>query len=150
MLDIMAITTCLVHMFGRVGCFLAGCCYGKVTEFFLGFTFTNPVCEANPKNVPLHPTQLYEASYIFMVMLFLLFLRGRKQFQGQLFLLYLLLYAVGRFVLEYFRGDGARGFIIEDILSNSQFIALLIMLVTGIVYRNRLKSTDGKKMKKGS
>src|SRR5687767_5148558 len=77
MLDIMAITTCLVHMFGRIGCFLAGCCYGLPTESVFGVTYTHPACYAEPKGVPLHPTQLYEAAYIFTVMLLLLFLRGR-------------------------------------------------------------------------
>lgn len=138
MLDIMAITTCLVHMFGRIGCFLAGCCYGKVTDSFLGVTFLDPMCEANPKGVPLHPTQLYESFYIFMVMLLLLFLRSRKQFQGQLFLLYLMLYAIGRFVLEYFRGDEARGFVIDGVVSHSQFIALMVLVVTALIYRKRL------------
>src|SRR6478609_8096022 len=51
MLDIMAITTCLVHMFGRVGCFLAGCCYGIVTNSFLGVEFHDPACYAAPLNV---------------------------------------------------------------------------------------------------
>ncbi len=143
MLDIMAITTCLVHFFGRIGCFMAGCCYGKPTHTIFGVSFTDPACQAYPKNTPLHPTQLYEASFIFMVMLFLLFLRDRKSFHGQLFLLYMLLYAAGRFILEYFRGDIARGFIIDNILSNSQLIALLIIIVVLMIYfrwsrRNRL------------
>lgn len=134
MLDVMAITTCLIHMFGRVGCFLAGCCYGKVTDSIFGVTYLDPACEADPKNVPLHPTQLYEASYILLVMIFLLVIRDRKQFQGQLFLLYLILYGIGRFVLEYFRGDAARGFIIENVISHSQFIALIIIIITLFVY----------------
>lgn len=134
MLDIMAITTCLVHMFGRVGCFLAGCCYGIETHSMFGVIFTDPSCSAEPLNTPLHPTQLYEAGYIFLVMIFLLYLRGRKTFNGQLFLSYLILYAVGRFVIEYFRGDLARGFVIEDILSHSQFIALVIAGVVVVYY----------------
>lgn len=134
MLDIMAITTCLVHMFGRVGCFLAGCCYGKPTDSFLGVAFTDPACVADPKNIPLHPTQLYEAGYIFIVMLVLFYLRDRRFFYGQLFLAYIILYALGRFVLEYFRGDEERGFLIENYISNSQFIALAILAVTGVVY----------------
>jgi len=143
MLDIMAITTCLVHLFGRIGCFMAGCCYGKPSDTFFGVTFTDPACQADPKNTPLHPTQLYEASFIFFVMLFLLFLRDRKSFHGQLFLLYMLLYGTGRFLLEYLRGDIARGFIIEDILSHSQLIALSIIFVVLMIYfrwsrRNKL------------
>lgn len=135
MLDIMAITTCLVHMFGRVGCFFAGCCYGKPTESFLSVIFTDPACQANPLHTPLFPTQLMEAGYIFLVMLFLLFIRARKQFHGQMFLVYLMLYAVGRFVLEYFRGDSIRGFVIENYVSHSQFIALLILLTSFYYYR---------------
>jgi len=134
MLDVMAVTTCLVHMFGRVGCFMAGCCYGKPTHSALGVTFTNPACQADPLNTPLHPTQLYEASYIFLVMLVLLFLRSRKKFYGQLFLVYLMLYATGRFVLEYFRGDLGRGFVIQNYVSHSQFIAILIFATVVYAY----------------
>lgn len=133
MLDIMAVTTCLVHMFGRLGCFLAGCCYGLPTDSAWGVVFTDPACHA-PKGTPLHPTQLYESGYIFLVMLVLLYLRGRRKFYGQLFLTYLLLYAVGRYALEFFRGDIARGFIIEKYLSHSQLIALLIFLTVLYVY----------------
>ncbi|MBX2954694.1 MAG: prolipoprotein diacylglyceryl transferase [Cyclobacteriaceae bacterium] len=135
MLDIMAVVTCLVHMFGRVGCFMAGCCYGKPTTSMFGVTFTDPACQANPLNTPLFPTQLMEAGFIFLVMIGLLLLRSRKQFHGQLFLVYLMLYALGRFGLEYFRGDQARGFVIDDYVSNSQFIALCILVVAGIVYQ---------------
>lgn len=138
MLDIMAITTCLVHMFGRIGCFMAGCCYGKPTESFFAVVFTNPACQANPLDTPLFPTQLMEAGFILLVMLFLLFIRSRKQFNGQLFLLYLMLYAIGRFGLEYFRGDTARGFVIENYVSHSQFIAFLVLVGAMVVYRRLL------------
>lgn len=134
MLDVMAIVTCIVHMFGRLGCFLAGCCYGKPTTGPLGVTFTNEACQA-PLNTPLIPTQLLEAGFIFLVMLLLLLIKSKFQkFYGQLFLLYLILYAIGRSVLEIFRGDVARGFIIDGYLSHSQFIALLVIIVTGFVY----------------
>jgi len=143
MLDIMAVTTCLVHVFGRIGCFMAGCCYGKPTDSFLGVTFSDVACEADPKGVPLHPTQLYESAYIFLVLLIILYFRGRKKFYGQLFLMYLVLYAGGRFVLEYFRGDAGRGFIIEGWISHSQFVALCVMGAVMYVYlkwsvRNKL------------
>lgn len=134
MLDVMAITTCLVHMFGRVGCFLAGCCYGLPTDSPLGVIFSDPACHADPKNTPLHPTQLYEASYILIIMVVLLFLRDRRKFYGQLFLLYLILYAAGRAFLEIFRGDEARGYLIENVLSHSQFIALVVIGVSLYVY----------------
>ncbi|NJM25509.1 MAG: prolipoprotein diacylglyceryl transferase [Bacteroidia bacterium] len=141
MLDVMAITTCLVHMFGRLGCFLAGCCYGLPTSSIFGVTFTDPACMANPKGTPLHPTQLYEAGYIFLVMAGLLIFKKYKKFHGQLFLLYLILYAVGRSVLEIFRGDEVRGFVIRDVLSNSQLVALLIIAVAVFVYMRWQKKT---------
>jgi len=134
MLDVMAVVTCIVHMFGRIGCFFAGCCYGKPTQGPLGVTFTNEACQA-PLNTPLIPTQLLEAGFIFLVMISLLIIKSKYQkFYGQLFLLYLILYAIGRSVLEIFRGDVARGFIIDGYLSHSQFIALLVVIVTGFVY----------------
>lgn len=135
MLDVMAIVTCIVHMFGRIGCFLAGCCYGKPTDGWFSVTYTDEVCQAEPLNTPLFPTQITEAGFIFLVMIVLLVIKSRFQkFYGQLFLLYLILYAIGRSILEIFRGDVARGFIIDGILSHSQFIALLIVLVTAYVY----------------
>lgn len=134
MLDVMAVVTCIVHMFGRMGCFLAGCCYGKPTEGLLGVTFTDSACQA-PLHQPLVPTQLLEAGYILIVMFVLLLIKSKFQkFYGQLFLLYLILYAMGRSVLEIFRGDVARGFIIDGVLSHSQFIALLLVIAAGFVY----------------
>ncbi|NJN43248.1 MAG: prolipoprotein diacylglyceryl transferase, partial [Flammeovirgaceae bacterium] len=134
MLDIMAIVTCLVHGFGRIGCLMAGCCHGTPTDLMWGITFTNPVCQADPLNTPLHPTQLLESGYIFLVMTFLLLLKKKKAFDGQLFLLYLILYAFGRFFLEFLRGDSGRGFVWDGLLSNSQVIVLLIIPVAGYYY----------------
>jgi phosphatidylglycerol:prolipoprotein diacylglycerol transferase len=127
MLDIMAIVTCIVHGFGRLGCLMAGCCYGEPTDGWWGITFTNPVCQARPLDTPLHPTQLFESLFIFSLMTVLLILQRRKQFNGQIFLLYLMGYAVGRAIIEMFRGDLERGFVIDGWLSNSQFISLLII-----------------------
>ena len=133
MLDIMAITTCLVHMFGRLGCFLAGCCYGKPTDSAMGVVFTDSVCYAEPLDTPLYPTQLMEAGYILAVMIVLFVLKRRRRFYGQLFLSYLMLYAFGRFVLEFFRGDVGRGFLIEGYISHSQFIALTVAVVGAVI-----------------
>jgi phosphatidylglycerol---prolipoprotein diacylglyceryl transferase len=142
MLDVMAITTCLVHFFGRLGCFFAGCCYGKPTLSITGVTFTNEVCFAEPLHTPLHPTQLYEAGYIALVMGALLVLRDRRKFHGQLFLLYLMFYALGRFVIEYFRGDIERGFVIENVISNSQFIALVIFFAVMVIYIRKYRNSS--------
>jgi phosphatidylglycerol:prolipoprotein diacylglycerol transferase len=132
MLDVMAIVTCILHGFGRIGCFMAGCCYGKPTDSIFGVVFTSPACQADPLYTPLHPTQLYESGLLFSIMLLLLLLKSRKQFEGQFFLIYLITYATGRAVLELFRGDLERGFIVQEYLSISQFISIL--LVTAAVY----------------
>ena len=132
MLDIMAIVTCIVHASGRLGCFMAGCCYGIPTDSWLGVIFTDPVCQARPLNTSLHPTQLYESVFIFLLMTGLLVLKARKKFDAQVFLVYLITYAAGRSVIETFRGDIERGFVIEGVLSNSQLISILI--IAGAVY----------------
>jgi phosphatidylglycerol---prolipoprotein diacylglyceryl transferase len=134
MLDVMAMVTCIVHGFGRIGCFMAGCCYGIPTDSFLGVIFTDEKCQAEPLNTSLHPTQLYEAALIFSIMVALWLFKSKKKFDGQLFLLYLITYAFGRAVLELFRGDIQRGFIIEDILSNSQFISLMVISIAIFFY----------------
>lgn len=136
MLDVMAIVTCIVHGFGRIGCFNAGCCYGLPTTLFLGVTFTNSSCQA-PLNTSLHPTQLYEVALIFGIAILLLIHKRFKKFDGQQFLLYLILYSIGRGFLEIFRGDLERGFIIRELISNSQLISLVVV-ITALYYYIKL------------
>jgi phosphatidylglycerol:prolipoprotein diacylglycerol transferase len=133
MLDIMGMVTCIVHGFGRIGCFNAGCCYGTPTESSLAVIFTDENSQA-PINSSLHPVQLYESAFIFLLLGCLWFLKNRKQFDGQLFLIYLMVYSAGRSVIETFRGDEARGYIIQDWLSHSQFIALIVIGISVYVY----------------
>lgn len=134
MLDIMAVTTCLVHGFGRIGCFMAGCCYGTATYSFLGVVFSDPVCKA-PLGTSLHPVQLYESGFIFLLGASLVLIKqSRQKFYGQLFLIYLASYAIGRSVLETFRGDEARGYVIGHVVSTSQFVAFLVLVGVIIVY----------------
>jgi phosphatidylglycerol---prolipoprotein diacylglyceryl transferase len=130
MFDVMAITTCIVHFFGRIGCFLAGCCYGLQTDFFLGVAFHDQSCPAEPKDQPLHPVQLYEAAFILLVMTYLLYRSTRLQYNGQLFIMYLMSYSAGRYFLEFLRGDLNRGFLIENILSNSQLVSIVMFGVS--------------------
>lgn len=134
MLDVMAIVTCIVHGFGRIGCFMSGCCHGQPTDSFLSVIFTNPVCQAKPLNTPLHPTQLYESAFIFSLMATLLWIKSRKKFDGQLFLIYLIVYSIGRSFLEMLRGDEERGFLIQDVLSHSQFISLIVIAIAIYFY----------------
>lgn len=126
MLDIIAIGGAMVHAFGRLGCLSAGCCHGVPTNSWLGITFTDPACMAKPLNTPLHPTQLYSVAMLCIVLTVLFILKKRKQFDGQLFPVYLMIYAIGRSIIEEFRGDEARGFVFDGWLSHSQLISFFI------------------------
>jgi phosphatidylglycerol:prolipoprotein diacylglycerol transferase len=115
---------------GRVGCFAAGCDYGKPTTSFLGVVFTNSWSHditGVPLGVTLHPTQLYESATSLVIFGILLWWFRRKSYDGQVFVMYLVLYAVARFFLEFLRGDADRGFLFDHLFSTSQFIALLAL-----------------------
>ena len=127
-IDIVAFVGPIVQAFGRVGCFLAGCCHGKACNNFLGVTFTHPDSLANPKNVALYPTQLFDIAINLIILIVLFWFEKRQQFKGQLMLLYLMMYAVGRSINEVFRGDEERGFLFGGNVSHSQFIALCIFV----------------------
>lgn len=131
-LDILAFVGPIVHSFGRMGCFLAGCCYGKVCQSGFGITFTNSLSKA-PLNKALHPTQLYDILVNILILVTLFYLEKKKAFNGQLFLIYIVMYAVGRSIVEIYRGDEERGFIIGQ-LSYSQFIAILLSGAAAIAW----------------
>ncbi len=128
MLDILAITTLIVHSIGRLGCFFGGCCYGKPTDSFTGMVFPTT------HGTKVHPTQLYEITVLLIIMALLFYIKQKQQFKGQLFLLYIIFYAIARNILELFRGD-TRGFIIDGVLSHSQFIGIVLILITVLIYR---------------
>ena len=114
---------------GRIGCLMAGCCYGKQTELPWGITFTNTLAAANvgtPLEVSLHPTQLYESGAALLILGILVFIERRGHgFAGRTFWSYLLLYPMARFIIEFYRGD-PRGTVF-DIVSTSQFVSLLLI-----------------------
>ncbi len=130
--DVMAPSIALGHAFGRLGCFFAGCCYGAPCSTSIGITFTDPHSLA-PLGVPLYPTQLMEASGEFLIFTALLLLRRFRAFDGQLFWLYALLYAVLRYVIELFRGDAIRGLYFGSFISTSQIIALGMFILSGVM-----------------
>jgi phosphatidylglycerol---prolipoprotein diacylglyceryl transferase len=127
--DLCAPAIALGQAIGRIGCFMAGDDYGSPANVPWSVTFTDPEAArvgGAPLGVPLHPVQLYESLVCFALFLFLWRLSRRKQFEGEIILTYALLYAVARFLLEYFRGDADRGFVFGGALSTSQLIALLL------------------------
>jgi phosphatidylglycerol:prolipoprotein diacylglycerol transferase len=125
--DVFAPGIALGHVVGRLGCFFAGCCYGKPTDVSWAITFTNPFAAANvgtPLNVPLHPTQLYEAGAEVLILIFLLATeRKGRYFPGRTFWSYMFLYALTRYVIEIYRGD-PRGIVLG--MSTSQFISVVL------------------------
>lgn len=127
--DAIAPGIALGHVVGRLGCFMAGCCYGRETDVPWAVTFTNPEASANvgtPLGVPLHPTQLYEAGAELLILVGLLALERRgRPFPGRTFWTYLLVYGISRFVIEFYRGD-PRGMVAAG-LSTSQFISVILV-----------------------
>lgn len=127
LLDIAAISVVIIQIIGRVGCFFAGCCHGKPTESGLGVLFPTT------NGLHVHPTQLYESSLLAIFLILLFIFKNNKKFNGQLFLLYLGYYGIGRCIIELFRGD-ERGQIIEGLLSHSQGIAIVLITISIITY----------------
>lgn len=137
--DICAAPLALGHFFGRLGCVAAGCCYGKQCELPWAITFTNPLGLA-PLNVPLHPTQLYDALSNLIIIGLLSLSQKHQKYNGQIFVRYLALYAVGRSIVEYFRGDSSRGFVDfwgiypNEWLSTSTFVGICMLIAATIIH----------------
>jgi phosphatidylglycerol:prolipoprotein diacylglycerol transferase len=132
--DLYAPGIALGHVIGRLGCLMAGCCYGRPTDLPWGITFTSPVAADNagtPLNEALHPTQLYDAGAEMLILMILLtFERRGRPFAGRTFWLYIVLYAISRFIVEMFRGD-PRGTIAG--LSTSQFVSLVTLPIAVVM-----------------
>jgi phosphatidylglycerol---prolipoprotein diacylglyceryl transferase len=136
--DIFVTSIPLFHFFGRIGCFLGGCCYG--IESHIGFVYTrNPIIQAN--GAKRFPIQILEAVFNIGVLLLLDQLLRHNKFKNKLLYIYLGVYSTGRFIIEYFRGDTYRG--IWFTFSTSQIISILIIFVLIIrfcyEYRKTLK-----------
>ena len=145
--DLCAPAIALGQAIGRIGCFMAGDDYGRSARVPWAVTFTDPDA-ANiggaPLGVPLHPVQLYESVTCLALFVLLVRLAQRKHREGDIILAYTALYAVARFVLEFFRGDADRGFVFGGLLSTSQFIGIGMFVVAAVLFlvrRRRPAST---------
>lgn len=124
--DILAPALALGQSIGRIGCLMAGCCYGKETSCQWAIRFTDPNSLAT-LNVPLHPTQIYESIGTLLIFATLLGIRKKKSFEGQIFWIYIALYSVLRFTIDFFRGDEIRTFFYHT-LSLTQVLGVVLFL----------------------
>lgn len=143
--DVAMMGLTLAHAFGRLGCFAAGCCYGKPTDVAWGIRFFSPLVDSDFRGIPLHPTQLYESFSMFVLFAGLWIIFKRRVFDGQAALTYFMAYPIIRSIVEIYRGDSIRGFVVEGILSTSQFISILVFLAALSVAIYRYKQIKGAK-----
>ncbi len=142
--DISMVGGALGHVFGRIGCLCAGCCYGVPTQLPWGMKF--PFHEGSSQlfsDTFVHPTQLYEATLNLANFLILLAFWRKKRFHGQVLSIYLINYGIIRFALEFLRNDGGRGYVMEgpsklSSLSIPQLVSM-ILIIAGFILFKKLK-----------
>lgn len=122
--DIAAISVPLAYGFGRIGCFLAGCCSGVPTDLPWGITFPNHY-------VAVHPTQLYSSALGFALAAFAYLFRKKRTFAGQSFVFYLALYSIGRGLIEILRKNPH---VLGTPLSVAQFTGLIVLAAAAVLY----------------
>jgi phosphatidylglycerol:prolipoprotein diacylglycerol transferase len=126
--DIIAPTIPLAHVLGRLGCFFAGCCYGR-EDARLGLIFP-----ALADGIPHLPTQLYEAGFNLLLFGFLWWRRKAQRPAGRLFWMYVMLYAAWRFAIEFLRGDEIRGAFFLPWLHTSQLVAAVAIILAAFFW----------------
>lgn len=139
--DLVAPSVALNQALGRVGCFLAGCCYGRETDCAIGVVF--PQNSLAPAGLRLIPTQLFSAGGDLLLAVGLMIYARRAKYRGNVSAFYLLFYSIGRFIIEIFRNDerGAVG-----ALSTSQFISIFTLaFAVGFLIYNRKKGIPAEK-----
>ncbi|HEY5162637.1 MAG TPA: prolipoprotein diacylglyceryl transferase [Terriglobales bacterium] len=130
----------LGHAIGRIGCFAAGCCYGKPTSHWWGVTFRNPLAGqwvGTPLNIPLEPTQLFESAIELANFVFLYWLIKHKKFEGQVIGSYLFIYGVARYFIEFIRDDPDRGSMFGGAMTGTQFISICLVVAGGLLWLRR-------------
>jgi len=128
--DIVALSIPLGHAIGRLGCFFYGCCYGLASDSFFAMLFP-PDSAAGLAGVKVIPTQLISFFFLLVIFVVLYHTKRKKHYPGQILLLYLLLYSVFRFAIEFFRGDPRGGILI---FSTSQLIAVSMIIVASLLW----------------
>jgi phosphatidylglycerol:prolipoprotein diacylglycerol transferase len=121
----------LAQIIGRIGCFLNGCCHGPETSTSLpwGITYLNPICAADIKYIPVHPTQLYEIGFLLFLFITIMFLKSKLKPDGSLFLVYLGGYSLWRFIIGFLRENDPFLFGLHQ----AQVIGIIVLIVAVIV-----------------
>lgn len=145
-LDFNIIAFCLSISIGKMACLAAGCCYGRPTDQeSIGLVYTHALCAASPKHVPLFPTQILDSLLALLLFGLFIILKLKVRIRnGGIFLLFCLLYPIGRFLSEFYRGDASRGFVFGGRLSLSQFYSLIVFLLTLFFLVIHLKNHEKK------
>lgn len=135
--DLMLPSVALAQGFGRIGCFLAGCCYGRTTDSHIGIVFSHS--NFAPNGVKLLPTQLISSAGMFIIASILFVYARKDRRAGRVGALYLILYSIGRFLVEFLRND-YRGEV--GALSTSQFISLFILVLGIVIFVGKKRSHE--------
>jgi phosphatidylglycerol:prolipoprotein diacylglycerol transferase len=136
--DAFAMAICIGLAVGRFGCLLGGCCFGTPTNLPWGVVMVKESALGH-----LHPVQAYEGIFLILLFAIMWLLRKRKSYEGVMVVWFVGVYAVARYILEIWRGDSIRGFLIDDVMSTSQFISVP-MLIVAIVLHYKLRKPKRK------
>jgi len=143
--DTVAPGVALGHGLGRMGCFFAGSCYGRPTDVPWAITYTDPNSLARDiLGIPVHPTQLYSATFLVLLSAILVFVGSRSNFRGQMIASYGILYGTFRFFIEFLRGDPRGAVTLADItLSTSQVVSLVLVPLSIGIYMYLKRGSSG-------
>lgn len=128
-LDAFAMAICLGLAVGRLGCLLGGCCFGIPTKMPWGVVLVNESALG-----ALHPAPLYESLILVCIFLICWLRRRKKAYEGELVVWFVGSYAIARFILEYWRGDIIRGYVIDEFLTTSQFLSIPMLALAALLH----------------
>jgi phosphatidylglycerol---prolipoprotein diacylglyceryl transferase len=140
--DILAPSIALGSVFGRIGCLLNGCCYGRACDLPWAIHFP---ADHETRGVGVHPTEIYDGLLNLILYLMLAWLFRRKKFDGQIFALYLVGYAICRFIVEFFRGDYPEDHIHAGLFTSAQLLSLPIFIAGMALWLWRSHGIAGEK-----
>ena len=146
-LDAFAPGVAIGQAIGRLGCFAAGCCYGKPTSAPWAVTFTNPLAAqvvGTPLGIPLHPTQLYEFLADIAIFALLIWMGRHRRFAGQIAGTFAFLYGIARFFIEFYRDDPERGSVFGGLMSLTQLLAVCFVILGGLLWMRHSEESPGK------